>query len=97
MDVEVDDQHPHGRVPSLHARAATAASLKTQNPSPWARCAWCVPPARFTPQPVASALRQAAMVAPAERRERSIIAGDHGNPMRFMARASSVPVQTAAI
>ena len=33
------------------ARAATAASLNTQKPSPWSRCAWCVPPARFTPQP----------------------------------------------
>ena len=60
------------------ARAATAASLNTQKPSPKSRCAWCVPPARLTPMPASSALRQAASVAPAERRERSTIAGDHG-------------------
>ena len=64
------------------ARAATAASLKTQNPSPRSRKAWWVPPARFAAIPSSSAARAAAIVAPAERRDRSTISFDHGNPMR---------------
>src|SRR6185369_7213196 len=50
------------------ARAAMAASLKTQKPSPRSRKAWWVPPARLADQPHASASRAAASVAPEERR-----------------------------
>ncbi len=42
----------------------------------------------------AIAARQAAIVAPVERRERSISSGDQGNPMRRTSLRSSSPVVT---
>ena len=76
---------PMRKYADLRARVAAVASDLLR-----------VPAARLTPQPDASALRHAATVAPAERRDRSTIAGDHGNPMRFCARSSSAPRPTAA-
>ena len=55
-----------------------------------------MPPARLTAAPSSRAARAAAIVAPAERRERSTIAGDHGKPMRRIISAGSVPAATAA-
>ncbi len=78
------------------ARAAMAASLKTQKPSPRSRKAWCVPPARLADHPRTSASRAAAIVAPAERRERSTIAADHGKPMARCSLAVSSPPTTRA-
>jgi hypothetical protein len=73
------------------ASAAMAASLKTQKPSPRSRKAWWVPPARLAAQPSSSAARQAARVAPAERRERSTIASDHGKPIRRTSAGARLP------
>jgi hypothetical protein len=75
-------------------RAATTLSLKTQNPSPWSRPAWCVPPARLTPMPSASAARLAPIVPPTDRRDRSTNLVDQGKPIRRISCAVSVPCFT---
>ncbi len=94
MDVAVDDGTRRTRPSACMARAATAASLKTQKPSPRSLWAWCVPPARLAAQPCARAVRQAARVAPAERSERSTMPGLHGKPMRLSSAALSSPLLT---
>ena len=55
-----------------------------------------MPPARLTATPSFSAAREAASVAPTDRRERSTISGDHGKPIRRCASRGSVPVATAS-
>ena len=79
------------------ARAATAASLKTQYPAPWSRKAWWVPPARLIATVGGSepaTVRAAESVAPHDRTDRSTSSGDQGSPSTRTSATEIMPHRT---